>query len=69
MSRDRKKISPDLLYTQNLAVVSAALELGGCVLCEVTGGEELSNRLNDKTHEKKDFQELLAARLMVKLGV
>lgn len=69
MSNDRSVMSPDLLYTKNLATVAAALELGGSVLCAVTGGEEASNLIGGKIQEKDDFQQLLAARLQSKLGV
>lgn len=57
------KVSPDTVYLQNLAILSAMLELAGPVMMNITGGEELSNQVGGVTQEQRDLQELVATRI------
>jgi hypothetical protein len=65
----KQKISPNIAYTQNLAAVSACLDLGGAVIQKVMGSDAISNQLQGETQTLRDLQELIAARLQSALSV
>jgi hypothetical protein len=64
---DTKK-SPDVAFSENLAVVAAGIELGAGALQRVMGGDAASTQIAGETQSTKDIQELLAARMAKAFG-
>lgn len=65
----KPNVSPNTTYANNLAVVSAALELGGAVIQRVMGGDAVANTLQGEQQGVRDVQEMLASRLSKTFGV
>jgi|AntDeeMinimDraft_5_1070356.scaffolds.fasta_scaffold22132_2 hypothetical protein len=66
MSETKK--SPDLAFSENLAVLSAGIELGAGALHRVMGSDAASTQIAGETQNTKDIQELLAARMAKAFG-
>lgn len=62
------KRSLDSAYGENLAVISAGIELGASALQKVMGGDAASTQIAGETQSTKDIQELLAARMAKRFG-
>lgn len=57
------KKSPDAIFNQNMAVMSASLELGAAAIQRVMGRDEASTHVGGEPLKTKDIQELLAAKM------
>lgn len=67
MAEQSKQYSVAL--NENMAVMSACLELGAAAIEQVIGGEEASNQLDGQPQNSRDIQELLASRVAKAFGV
>jgi hypothetical protein len=64
----KPKESPDAALNENLAVITASLELGAATLQKVMGSDAVSNHIRGEAQSVADIQELLASRLAKHFG-
>lgn len=65
----KQKVSPNVQYMGNLAVLSACLELGVAAVQNVMGGDAVSTQLQGEDQSARDIQDMIGARLIESLGV
>lgn len=63
-----QKCSPNLAYLNNLAIVTACVDLGAAAVQKVMGTDAVSNQIAGETQSTRDIQEMIGARLTKAFG-
>jgi hypothetical protein len=63
-----QKLSNNVVHSQNVAVLTAAVELGGEAIVQSLGNETSSPSLDGEFLTKQDIQAALIARVVKHLG-